>query len=77
MLMKTISADTTTAIAILEELSEDRRKSVVEKLRQIAAEEKSDENWERTLSKHPQPMLDMADEALKEHKNGLTKPLDF
>lgn len=75
--MKTISADTETAIAILEELPENRRKPVVEKLRELAFAEAEDEKWEKLLSEHPEPILQMAQAALKEKKAGLTKPLDF
>jgi len=77
MPMKTISADTETAIAILEDLPENRRKSVVEKLREIAFAETEDEKWDRLLEEHPEPMLQMAEAALKEHKVGLTKPLEL
>jgi len=75
--MKTISADTTTAIAILEDLPENRRRSVVNKLREIAFAETEDEKWEKLLTEHPEPMLQMAEEALKERQAGRTKPLEL
>ncbi len=71
----TYSKETITAIGMLERVSATRRKQLVEKLQQLMLEQESESKWEKLLETHPEPMLTMAGNALREHQKGRSKPL--
>jgi len=73
MKLATYSKETTTAIGMLERVSATRRKLLVEKLQELLLEQESENKWEHLLETHPEPMLAMANNALREHKNGKSK----
>jgi len=72
-----LSSETKTAIDLIENLPANDRKVIVEKLRDLIEEYEDEIGWDERFEKHPEPMLKLAEEALKEHAEGRSKPLDF
>jgi hypothetical protein len=71
------SPEAITALEMMEKLSENNRKYVLEKLRDIVADTEVDTNWDNLLKEHPEPMIKMASKALKEHKEGKSTPMNL
>jgi len=69
------SPETVAAAEMLETLNPHNREIVVDQIRELISEKQSDEKWKTLLNEHPEPMLEMADKALKEHLAGKSKPL--
>jgi len=65
-----LSPESLTAIEILEGLSGVHRDQALELLRNFSHELRSERKWEGLYTEHPEPMIEMAKQALKEHKKG-------
>ena len=65
-----------TAVTILESIDTSQRTRAVEMLRQYVQDLRNEQKWDALLSEHPQPMLDLAAGALREHEQGKTKELE-
>jgi len=74
---KRVSSETATMLAMLESLPGAKRKYLTEKLRELMNEEISDQKWDTSLDSNSQPMLKMAVQALKEHRQGKSKPMNL
>ncbi|NNM95582.1 MAG: hypothetical protein HKL88_09020 [Bacteroidia bacterium] len=72
---KNISTETATIVEVLEAMSAARRKYFVERLLEIVNEEIAEQKWDATLNFNPNPMLKIAEQAIKEHRKGKSKPL--
>jgi len=70
-----LSPESLTAIEILEGLSGVHRDLALELLRNFSHELRSEQEWEDLYTKHPEPMIEMAKQALKEHKEGKSTAL--
>ncbi|RLE05363.1 MAG: hypothetical protein DRJ13_02150 [Bacteroidetes bacterium] len=70
-----LSPQSLTAVEILESISQIHRNQALEMLRNFANELRSDQKWEELYSKHPEPMRQMAKQALKEHREGKSRAL--
>ena len=70
-----LSPQSLTAVEILESISQIHRNQALEMLRTFANELRSDQKWEELYSKHPEPMRQMAKQALKEHREGKSRAL--
>jgi hypothetical protein len=73
---KSVSSETATMVAMLESLPGAKRRYLTEKLRELMNEEISDQKWDTTLDSNSQPMLKMAAQALKEHRQGKSKSMN-
>ncbi len=71
------SKETKTVIGLFEHLSETRRKDLLEKIQELVAEQESESKWDYLLETSPEPMIDMAKEALVQYKSGKSKKLKF
>jgi hypothetical protein len=69
------SKETQTIIQLFEQLTAVKRKQLLEKIQQLTLEQESESKWEQLLETHPKPMIDMAKNALREHKSGRSKPM--
>ena len=70
-----LSPESLTAIEILESINAVHRNQALEMLRNFAYELRSEQKWEELYSKHPGPMKKMAQQALKEHREGKSQEL--
>ena len=70
-----LSPESLTAIEILESIGEVHRDQALQLLRDFAHELRSEKKWEDLYRKHPEPMIAMAKQALKEHKDGNSREL--
>ncbi len=73
----TYSKETKTVISLFERLSAIRRKQLLEKIQDLISEHESENKWEHILESSPELMIQMANNALREHKSGKSKPLKF
>jgi hypothetical protein len=69
------SPEILTAVTILESIDESQRTRAVEMLRQYVQDIRNEQKWNKVLKEHPQPMLDLAAQALDEHTQGKTKEM--
>ncbi|MBW2605832.1 MAG: hypothetical protein JRE28_16240 [Deltaproteobacteria bacterium] len=70
-----LSPESLTAVEILESISAIHRNQALEMLRNFVHELRSEQKWEELYSKHPGPMKKMANQALKEHREGKSQEL--
>ncbi len=70
-----LSPQSITAIEILEGIDTNHRDQALEMLRNFVHELRSEQKWEELYSQHPGPMIEMAKEALKEHRKGNSQEL--
>jgi hypothetical protein len=75
--IKSVSSETITMLAMLESLPGAKRKYLTEKLRELINEEISDQKWDTIIDTNSQPMLKMAAQALKEHRQGKSKSMNL
>lgn len=71
------SKETKTVIELFEGLSASERKYLLEKIQEVILEKESENKWDNLLELSPEPMKEMANRALREHKKGHSKPLKF
>ena len=65
-----ISPEAVTAIEMIEVLDVDQRNYALEKLCEIINEIQEEAKWNQAFSNNPEPMRNMARQALEAHKNG-------
>jgi len=70
-----LSPESLTAVEILESISVIHRNEALEMLRNFAQELYSEKEWEKLYSKYPGPMKKMAEQAMKEHREGKSREL--
>jgi len=70
-----LSPQSITAIEILEGIDTNHRDQALEMLRKFVYELRSEQKWEEIYSQHPGPMIEMAKEALKEHREGKSQEM--
>ncbi len=70
-----LSPESLTAVEILESISAIHRNQALEMLRNFVHELRSEQKWEELYSKHPGSMKKMANQALKEHREGKSQEL--
>ncbi len=68
--VKSLTPESLTAIEILESIDKVHRDQALGMLRKFANELYSEQKWQELLSKSPEPMINMAKQALQEHING-------
>ncbi len=68
--VKSLTPESLTAVEILEGIDKVHRDQALEMLRNFANELYSEQKWQELLSKSPEPMINMAKQALQEHING-------
>jgi hypothetical protein len=73
--LKHLTPESLTAVEILESIDTAHRNQALEMLRNFAYEVNSEQKWEELYSKHPEPMIKMARQALQEHRNGKSQEL--
>jgi hypothetical protein len=71
----TYSKETKTVIGLFECLSVARRKHLLERVQELILEIESENKWDHLLESSPDPMIHMANRALREHKSGHSKPM--
>ena len=64
-----------TAVNILEGIDKVHRDQALEMLRNFANELYSEQKWQELLSTCPEPMINMAKQALQEHINGKSQAM--
>ena len=64
-----------TAVEILESIDASHRNQALEMLRNFVYELRNEREWEELYSKHPGPMIALARQALKDHKEGKSRKL--
>ena len=69
------SKETKTIIRLFEQLPAARRKQLLEKIQQLTLEQERETKWENLFESNSKPMIDMAKNALREHKSGRSKPM--
>lgn len=62
------SKETKTVIKLFERLSAFRRKRLLERVQELMLEQESDNKWDELFENYPETMIQMAKNALKEHK---------
>ena len=70
---KPLSPESLTAIEIFENISAMHRNQALEMLRNFVQELRSEQKWESFYTNHPEPMKEMAKQALKEHREGKSR----
>ena len=70
-----LSPQSLTAIEILEGIDPNHRDQALEMLRNFVYELRSEQKWEELYSQHHGPMVEMAKEALKEHREGKSQEM--
>lgn len=70
-----LSPQTLTAVEILESIDASHRNQALEMLRNFVYELRNEREWEELYSKHPGPMIALARQALKDHKEGKSRKL--
>ena len=73
--LKSLTPESLTAVEILEGIDKVHRNQALEMLRNFVYELHSEQKWEELYSKHPEPMIKMAMQALQEHRNGKSREL--
>ena len=73
--IKSLTPESLTAVEILEGIDKVHRDQALAILRNFANELYSEEKWQELLSNSPEPMIDMAKEALHEHINGKSQEM--
>ena len=68
--VKLLTPESLTAVEILEGIDKVHREHALGMLRNFANELYSEQKWQELLSKSPEPMINMAKQALQEHSNG-------
>jgi hypothetical protein len=71
------SKETKTVIELFEGLHASERKHLLEKIQDLILEQESEIKWDNLIESSPEPMSQMANRALREHKSGHSKPLKF
>ena len=69
------SKETKTVIELFEGLRAAERKRILEKIQDLILEQESELKWDNMLESSPEPMNQMANRALREHKSGHGKPI--
>jgi hypothetical protein len=69
------SKETKTVIELFEGLRAAERKRILEKIQDLILEQESELKWDNMLESSPEPMNQMANRALREHKSGHSKPI--
>jgi len=64
------TTESLTAVEILEGIDKSHRDQALNMLRKFANEFYSEQKWQKILSKSPEPMINMAKQALQEHIDG-------
>ena len=70
---ESISPEAVTAVEMIEVLKADQRNYALEKFREIINEIQEEENWNQTFTNNPEPMRNLARQALEAHKNGKSR----
>ena len=70
---KPLSPESLTAIEIFENISAIHRNQALEMLRNFVQELRSEQKWESFYTDLPEPMKEMAKQALKEHREGKSR----
>lgn len=70
---KTLSPESLTAIEMMETIDVNQRSQALELLRNFISEVHSEQEWGKLYSEHPQPMIKLAKQAIKEHRAGKSK----
>lgn len=74
--IKAVSSETATLFAMFESLSSAKRRYLTERLKELLNDEVSEQKWEKAFESNPQPMLKMASQALREHRQGKSKRMN-
>ena len=69
------SKETKTVIELFEGLRAAERKRILEKIQDLILEQESELKWDNMLESSPEPMNQMANRALREHKSAHSKPI--
>jgi hypothetical protein len=73
--VKALTPESLTAVEILEGIDKVYRNQAVEMLRNFANELYSEQKWQELISKSPEPMINMAKQALQEHSAGKSQEM--
>jgi len=73
--IKNYSEETITVIEMLESLPKQGREYIVNNIREMLSEVKSEKKWNYLFEKHPEPMIKMGKEAIKAYNNRKTESL--
>lgn len=71
----TYSKETKTIIGLFENLSDSERKVLLEKVQKLIFEQEVESKWDNIMETKAEPMIDMAKNAMTQHKNGKSKKL--
>ena len=66
---KTLSPESLTAVEMMETIDTRQRSQALEILRNFINEVHSEQKWETLYSEHPEPMVKLAKQAIKEHRS--------
>ena len=72
---KTLTPEIETVIDMMGSLSKNSQEKIVDLLYDVISEVDSDEKWKTILSENSGPMENLAELALKEHREKKTRPL--
>jgi NAD(P)H-flavin reductase len=70
---KALSPESLTAVEMMETIDAHQRSQALEILRNFINEVHSEQKWEKLYSAHPEPMVKLAKQAIKEHREGKSK----
>ena len=73
--VKSLTPESLTAVEILESIDKVHRNQALEMLRNFVNELYSGQKWQGLFSKSPEPMINMAKQALQEHINGKSQAM--
>ncbi len=73
--LRSLTPESLTAVEILESIDKVHRNQALEMLRNFVNELYSEQKWQELFSKSPEPMINMAKQALQEHIDGKRKAL--
>jgi len=73
--LKSLTPESLTAVEILESIDPIHRKQALEIIRNFVSELYSEQKWQELFSKLPEPMINMAKQALQEHADGKSRVL--
>ena len=73
--LKSLTPESLTAVEILEGIDKIHRNQALEMLRTFVNELYSEQKWQELFSKSPEPMINMAKQALQEHIDGKSQVL--
>ncbi len=68
--LESLSPEAVTAVEMIEDLEADQRNYALEKIREIISEIQEETRWNQTFTNNPEPMRNLARQALEAHKNG-------